>query len=127
MPTIVKVNVPDGYMIDIVPIAKSSQAVNKQWLDEIRDKFRGIDIDREAEKARAWCAQNARRLTRKMFVNWLGRIDPDEWGNKRKAWIRARVKELKATAFVDSMGVETYQDPSTADELAQLKKEWDSL
>jgi hypothetical protein len=35
----------------------------------------GVDVAREADKARFWCSNNRRKFTRKMFVNWLLRAD----------------------------------------------------
>jgi hypothetical protein len=35
----------------------------------------GIDVPKEADKARFWCKQNRREFTKRFFVNWLLKAD----------------------------------------------------
>ena len=39
------------------------------------DAYKGIDIDRELGKCKAWCLANQKQLNQRRFVNWLNRAE----------------------------------------------------
>jgi hypothetical protein len=39
------------------------------------EAYKGIDIDREFGKCRAWCDVNKKTLSQRRFVNWLNRVE----------------------------------------------------
>ncbi len=51
---------------------------NEEIIAALRENpaYSHIDIDRELNKATAWCMTNRRQCTPRFFVNWLNRIDP---------------------------------------------------
>jgi hypothetical protein len=60
--------------------AKHSPAAtvpDEVWVESLKSDqaFAGIDIDRELAKAKRWCIENQKQLTRRRFVNWLNRAD----------------------------------------------------
>ena len=100
----ITIDVPEGYVVQVVPEEKSGRGVTADWLDENRDKFKGINIDRELDKAKAWCATNKRQCTRQFFVKWLNRIDPEFYTSKAREDIKIQADAIKAKYPKDAMG-----------------------
>ena len=50
---------------------------DESWLSELRadPAYQGSEGDRELAKARSWCLEHRKELTRRRFVNWLNRAD----------------------------------------------------
>lgn len=89
------------------PTGKSSGEAEKLAELRVNPAYRGIDIDRELGKCRAWCAANGKVASHKRFVNWLNRAErpmapqvgingprpaipePDDWRN----WINEHTPE----------------------------------
>lgn len=57
-------------------VASASPSASS-WLEELKRNpiHNGIEIDRELEKAKQWCARKGRRLTQRFFENWLKNAD----------------------------------------------------
>jgi len=55
----------------------SAEAEEKAWIASLSSDpaNAGVDVAREADRARLWCKHNRRQFTRRMFVNWLLRVD----------------------------------------------------
>jgi hypothetical protein len=121
------IDVPEGYMVQVVPEEKSSRAVTPEWLDEIRPKFSGIDVDRELEKAKIWAGQHRRQVTRAFLTNWLNKQDPCFYSESAKAAILAEAEQIKARGHTDAMG--RFQEGRAGDaaKLDELRKKYKTL
>jgi len=123
----ITIDVPEGYIVQVIPEDKSSRAVTADWINENRDKFKGIDIEREWAKAKAWCAANRRQCTRQFFVKWLNRVDPEFYSSVAKAAILEDGKAIKAKYPVDAMGQLVGITPEDAARLKKLRADYKKL
>jgi len=56
---------------------KQRQTTEAEWLASLacEPANAGLDVSKEADRARFWCGQNGRKFTRRFFANWLLRAD----------------------------------------------------
>ena len=120
---IIKIDVPEGYIVQVVPEEKSGRSVTPEWIEESREKFKGINVDREWAKAKAWCGVNKRQCTRQFFVKWLNRIDPDHYTEIARADLQKEANEIIARGWTDAIGWRA-STPEDAERLKELRKEY---
>ena len=56
---------------------KPTPITEAEWIESLKSEptYQGIDIDACRARAETWCIRNARKFTRKFFINWLSRED----------------------------------------------------
>jgi uncharacterized protein YdaU (DUF1376 family) len=54
--------------------------VTDEWIAQLEtmECYRGIDVRREAGRAKVWAESNRRDYNQRFFTNWLNRVDPSE-------------------------------------------------
>lgn len=114
-------------MVQVVPEDKSSRSVSEDWLNENRDKFPGIDIDREHQKAKAWCSVKKRQCTRRFFVAWLNRVDPAFYKETARNDVKNEADAIKAKYPKDAMGQLIGITAEDTQRLKELRQEWKEL
>lgn len=59
------------------PFGPRHQSIDSEFLAECKsnDAYKGIDVDRELAKMRAWCTVNGKQESKRRFVNWLNRCE----------------------------------------------------
>ncbi len=78
----------------------SNTEVSEAWLRELaaESPYRQLDIAAELAKARRWCLENRRQVTRRFFVNWLNRCRPAKPGAREQEALRGQISDLRAAA-----------------------------
>ncbi len=76
----------------------SNTEVSEAWLRELaaESPYRQLDIAAELAKARRWCLENRRQVTRRFFVNWLNRCRPAKPGAREQEALRGQISDLRA-------------------------------
>jgi hypothetical protein len=121
----VQVNVPEGYEVLVQKIVNPKLLVDENWVEENADKYEGVNVAREWQKAKDWCALKGGRqkCTVRFFVAWLGRIDVAYHNAQTQADIEKQAKAIKARGWEDAMGWHPASE-ADAEKLAELRKEW---
>jgi len=60
-------------------LTSASASASSSFWEELKRNplYKGIDIEREFERARQWCQRKKRRLTERFFINWLNKAERD--------------------------------------------------
>ena len=61
----------------LTPASPSSSTSSSDWIEELKKDaaYKGVDVQREYDKAIRWAKENRTGMTRRRFVNWLNRAD----------------------------------------------------
>jgi hypothetical protein len=66
---------------------KRSQEVTSDFIAQQQEHFPHLNVEQEEGKARAWISVNPpRRFTRRFFVGWLNRANPQSAVGKKEEW-----------------------------------------
>lgn len=88
---------PPARLLNKAGIKGSAQpTIDKSFIDELRPKYPGIDLDKEWGKCQLWWSESDREMKRpkSAFINWLGKARP------------TKTKHLEVKPSEDQQGME---------------------